>query len=169
MQQGSENRPIISIIAAMAENRVNGRGGGIPWHLPADLKLFRELTLGHSLVMGRKTCESIGRPLPERRTIVLSRRPGYAPAGCLVAPDFSTALALCAGEAEVFVCGGAEVYAEALPLADRIYLTVVHDEIAGDTFFPPIPDAFTETCREPLPGDPAATVIHLQRRGQEPD
>jgi dihydrofolate reductase len=164
MQQSSEQRPIISIIAAMAENRVIGRDGRIPWHLPADLERFRDLTLGHSLVMGRKTYESIGRPLPGRRTIVLSRQPGLAIQGADVAPNLSAALALCAGEAEVFICGGAAVYAEALPIADRIYLTVVHGDTGGDTFFPPIPDTFVETCREPLPGDLPATFIHLRRR-----
>ena len=154
---------IVSLIVAMSENRVIGREGGIPWDLPADRRRFRELTTGHTLVMGRRTFESIGRPLPGRRTIVLSRTPGFTAPGCEVAPSLAAALALCAGEEELFVCGGAGVYREAMALADRIYLTLVHREVAGDTFFPPVPDDFAEMGREELPGSPAATLLILRR------
>src|SRR5512133_578369 len=103
-------RVIVSLIAAMAENRVIGSGKGIPWDVPADRRRFRELTMGHTLVMGRTTYESIGRPLPGRKTRVLTRTPGYPAPGCVSVPDLNSALAACAGEEEVFVCGGAEVY-----------------------------------------------------------
>ena len=154
---------IISIIAAVAANGVIGRKGTIPWDLPVDRVRFRELTLGHTLIMGRLTYESIGRPLPGRRTIVLSRHPGYAAAGCLVAPGLGAALTLCAGEPEVFICGGAALYREALLLADRIHLTLIHRDFDGDTLFPPIPAGFIETAREPVPGSLPATFLLLVR------
>ena len=143
---------IVSLIAAMAKNRVIGRGAAIPWHLPEDLRRFRELTWGHVLIMGRKTFESIGRPLPGRRTIILTRQLDYRVEGCQVARDLEEALAACAGEAEVFVCGGGEVYRQALNIADRIYLTILCREIAGDVVFPEIPENFLEVGREGLSG-----------------
>ncbi len=128
----------LSIIVAAAENRVIGRDGGLPWHLSKDLKRFKKLTLGHALVMGRKTFESIGRPLPRRRSVVLSRDPVYRPPGAETAGSLEGALERLArdGEAEVFVIGGAEVFAEALPLAERLYLTRVHARVEGDVCFP---------------------------------
>ncbi len=133
----------LSIIVAAAENRVIGRDGGLPWHLSKDLKRFKKLTLGHALVMGRKTFESIGRPLPRRRSVVLSRDPVYRPPGAETAGSLEGALARLAkeGEAEVFVIGGAEVFAEALPLAERLYLTRVHAQVGGDVCFPPFDPA----------------------------
>ena len=125
----------ISLLVAVSENRIIGKGGGLPWHLPADLKRFKRLTLGHAVIMGRRTFESIGRPLPKRRSIVLSRDPAYAPAGAETAAGLDAALALAAGEDEVFVIGGSEVFAEALPRADRLYLTRVHAEVEGDVVF----------------------------------
>jgi dihydrofolate reductase len=157
----------ITLIAAMAENRAIGRAGVIPWQIPADLARFREITTGHPLVMGRKTCESIGRPLPGRTTVVLSRDPHYTAPGCLLAGSLEAALAL-AGDApggdEVFICGGGEVYRQALPLADRIFLTLVHRQVAGDAFFPEIPPEFIEISREELAGDPACSFICFERR-----
>ena len=126
----------ISLLLAMSENRVIGRDGGLPWHLSADLKRFKKLTLGHVVIMGRKTFESIGRPLPRRRSIVLSRDPAYAPEGAEAAASLDEALARAADEDEVFVVGGAGVFAEALPRADRLYLTRVHAEVEGDVVFP---------------------------------
>ncbi|HEY6837562.1 MAG TPA: dihydrofolate reductase [Geobacteraceae bacterium] len=155
---------IISIIAAMAENRVIGRKGAIPWDLPADRHRFRDLTMGHTLIMGRRTFESIGRALPGRRTLVVSGTAGYTAPGCLVFPTLAAALAACTGEDEVFICGGEVLYREALPITTRIYLTVIQGEIAGDTFFPPIPPEFAETAREPLAGDLPATLIVFTRR-----
>ena len=155
-------RVIVSLIAAMAENRVIGSGRGIPWDIPSDRRRFRELTMGHTLVMGRTTYESIGRPLPGRKTIVLTRTVGYPAPGCVVMPDLKSAFDVCGGE-EVFVCGGAEVYRQALAVARRIYLTVVHCEVSGDTFFPAIPEDFVETEREHLPGPIPATFLLLSR------
>lgn len=122
----------------MSENRVIGRNGTLPWHLPADLKRFKQLTMGHAIVMGRKTYESIGRPLPGRRSIVLSRNTDYRPAGVEVATNFQKALEQTAGQQEVFVIGGSSLYQMALPLADRIYLTEVATqmEMEGDILFP---------------------------------
>jgi len=117
-----------------------GRDGDLPWHLPADLKRFKKLTTGHSIIMGRKTFESIGRPLPKRRSIVLSQTPSFQPEGTEVAASLDEALKLARTDEEVFVIGGARVFAEALPIADRLYLTRVHADIEGDVFFPEIED-----------------------------
>ena len=130
----------VSIIVAVAENGVIGRGGKLPWYLSVDLRRFRELTMGHTLLMGRRTWESIGRALPGRKMIVVSRQPGYQvhEAGIRVAANLDDALALAKadGEEDAFVVGGAELYREALPRADRLYVTRVHARIDGDTFFP---------------------------------
>ncbi len=144
----------VSLLVAVAENRVIGRDGRLPWYLPADLKYFKKLTRGHTVIMGRKTHESIierlGKPLPKRRSLVLSRDPSYQAPGVEVASSLEQALEIAAGEPEVtpeagerniFVIGGAAVFAEALPLADRLYLTRVHAEVDGDVFFPEIDDA----------------------------
>jgi dihydrofolate reductase len=125
----------VSLIAAIGRNRVIGAGPNIPWRLPADQQRFKRLTMGRPLIMGRKTHESIGRPLPGRRNIVVSRRPGYEAPGCEVAGSFPAALAT-AGEGEVFVIGGAELYREALLIADRLYLTLVDLAPDGDVRFP---------------------------------
>ncbi len=126
----------ISLIVAMAENRVIGQDGDLPWHLPADLKRFKRLTVGHTLLMGRKTFESIGRPLPKRRSIVLSRNPDYQAPGAEVTTSLPRALELAAGDDEVFVIGGARVFEEALGAADRLHLTRVHAEVEGDVKLP---------------------------------
>ena len=121
----------------MAENRVIGRDGDVPWHLPADLRFFKRLTLGHTVVMGRKTFDSIGRrPLLGRRNIVVTRQPRFAASGVEVAHSLSQALQLADGEQEVFVAGGSDIYRLALPIADRLYLTVVHADVDGDVRFP---------------------------------
>ena len=157
---------IISIIAAMAENRVIGRDGAIPWDIPADRQRFRELTMGHPVVMGRKTFAAIGRPLPGRENIVLTRQPACRAEGCRVAPSLELALASCAGADEVFVCGGEDIYRQALAVADRIYLTVIHRECAGDTFFPPIPAEFVETERtEAGDGSPCTFILYQRKQG----
>lgn len=128
----------ISLIAAVSENGVIGRGNALPWHLSSDLKRFKRLTTGHPVIMGRKTFESIGRPLPNRRTIVVTRDVSFNGGEFTVANSFEEALELTRGEEEVFVIGGEEVFRRALPLADRLYLTVVHAEVSGDATFPPL-------------------------------
>jgi dihydrofolate reductase len=129
-------RTIVSLVAAMAENRVIGVAGRLPWRLPDDQRHFRRLTVDHTVIMGRRTYDEIGRPLANRRNVVISRNPGFQPHGVTVVPSLEEALALGATEREVFVIGGAEIYRLALPLADRLHLTVVHAEVEGDTFFP---------------------------------
>ena len=120
----------------MAANRVIGRDNKLPWHLPSDLQHFKALTMGHPLIMGRKTFQSIGKPLPGRRTIVLSRDPSFAHDGVDTASTLDEALRLLSPEATPFVAGGGQVYAEALTRADRVFLTVLHEVIHGDARFP---------------------------------
>lgn len=127
----------ISIIVAMAQNRIIGVNNSLPWHLPGDMKWFRRHTLGKSVVMGRKTYESIGKPLPDRSNIVVTRNPEYTAPGCTVVTSIDAALEA-AGEGEVMIMGGADLYRQMLPRADRLYLTLVHTEIEGDAFFPEI-------------------------------
>lgn len=156
---------LISLIVAMSRNRVIGRDGQIPWHLPADLQRFKRLTMGQTLLMGRKTWQSIGRPLPGRRIIVLSRNPGFQADGCLVVADLPSGIAA-SQTPELFICGGSEVYRQALPLVRRIYLTELLREVDGDTFFPPWPAAaFVPTHDEELldAGQPCRFSI-LERR-----
>ncbi|MBM3383890.1 MAG: dihydrofolate reductase [Betaproteobacteria bacterium] len=130
------DQPRIYLVAAVAANGVIGASGGMPWHLPEDLRHFKALTLGHPVIMGRRTWESIGRPLPGRENIVVSRRAGFTASGASVARSLGAALALCAGEATVFVIGGGELYREALPLAHGLVLTEIRREFEGDTRFP---------------------------------
>jgi len=141
----------ISLIAAVAKNGAIGKGGAIPWNLPEDRAYFREKTLGHTVVMGRGTFESIGKPLPGRRCIVLSRTPGLCAPGALVLGGVSELLSLPAGaREEVFIIGGGAVYEAFLPLADTLYLTLVEAEPPGDRFFPPFPEAaWQEASRRP--------------------
>ncbi len=127
---------MISIIVAMAKNRVIGKNGQLPWELSSDLLRFKQLTMGHTLLMGRRTFESIGQPLPGRRTIVLSRDPEYSAAGCDVSSDIKLGLLLADSATDLFICGGAEIYRQAFSLVERIYLTELEDEIEGDVFFP---------------------------------
>jgi dihydrofolate reductase len=147
---------IVSLIAAVAENGVIGRDGGLPWSLPADLRHFRTLTGGHHVVMGRRTHASIGRALPDRVNLVLTRRPEPLAAGCRAVADLDRALRIAgdAGESEVFVIGGASVYEAALPHAQRVYLTRVAAVVDGDVFFPALdPRSWHEVSREPRPAD----------------
>jgi dihydrofolate reductase len=129
----------VTIVAAVAANGVIGRDGGLPWHLPEDLRHFKRLTKGHVLVTGRRTFESIGRPLPDRTTIVVTRQPAWHADGVLTAADVPEALATGARlDDEVFVIGGHEIFRLALPVADRMVITQVHDRPDGDTVFPPV-------------------------------
>jgi len=127
-------------IAAMSENRVIGLGNKIPWHLPEDFKWFKKMTTGNVIVMGRKTFESIGKPLPNRETIVLSRGPFQHP-GVRTISDLGQ-IDLAAEGREVFICGGAQIYEQALPLCSELYLTLVKREVEGDTFFPAFEEQF---------------------------
>ena len=140
----------IILIAALSRNGIIGRDGRMPWHLSEDLKRFKRLTLGHPVVMGRKTFESIGKPLPGRDNIVVTRSREFAAPGCRVAGSLAQALAAADGATEVFVIGGGEIYALALPLADRLELTEVDAEIEGDARFPAfVRGEWRETAREP--------------------
>ena len=127
---------IVSLVVAMSENRVIGRNGGLPWHLPKDLQFFKKVTLDKTIVMGRKTFDEIKRPLANRRNVVITRNPDFRPPGVTVVPTLQEALALGATENELCVIGGGEVFRQVLPRADRIYLTLVHAQIEGDTTFP---------------------------------
>lgn len=152
----------ISLIVAAARNGAIGRGGALPWHLPADLKRFKQLTLGKPILMGRKTFDSIGRPLPGRANIVITRDRSYAPAGVTVVHGFDDALgkareaAKQLGADEIVVIGGADIFRLALPVADRLHLTEVHADVRGDTFFPAFDRAeWAETLREDRKSDGA--------------
>lgn len=127
---------MISMIAALAEGRVIGEDGDMPWYLPADLQHFKKVTSGHPILMGRKTFESIGRPLPKRRNIVLTRDMSFSAEGVEVIHDFSAVTPLMNEEEEFFVIGGATVYEQLLAKAQRLYLTEIHHSFKGDTFFP---------------------------------
>jgi len=128
----------ITVIAAVAENRVIGRDGGLPWRLPDDMRRFKQRTKGHVVIMGRRTFESLAAPLSDRPAIVVSRNRDLDTGEATLANSLDEALGIArgSGEAEVFILGGSQIYAMALPLADRIELTVVHAEIEGDTYFP---------------------------------
>lgn len=147
---------ILSLIVAADENNVIGGGNRLLWQLPDDLKHFRELTEGHPVIMGRKTFESIGKPLPNRRNIVVSRRKDFATKGCEVFDSLDAALLAIEREpsGEAFVIGGGEIYTQAMAQADRIYLTRVHAEFVGDTFFPELDmRLWVETDRKEHPVD----------------
>jgi dihydrofolate reductase len=129
---------IISLVVGMDEKRGIGIDGGLPWYLPADLKNFKSLTMGHHIIMGRKTYESIGRPLPGRIMVVVTRNPAYQAEGCLIVHSLEGAIekARESGEDEAFIIGGGEIFTEAIELAGRIYLTLVHTVTEADVFFP---------------------------------
>jgi dihydrofolate reductase len=130
------HEPLVALVVAMSDNGIIGKDGGLPWHLPDDLKYFKVVTSGKPVLMGRRTFESIGKPLRGRRNLVLSRAAAESASGVEYVHSVEQARALAAGAAELCVIGGAEVYALALPLATRIYLTRVHAVVAGDVYFP---------------------------------
>jgi len=142
---------IVSAIVATAANLVIGHNNQIPWYLPADLQYFKKTTLGHHIIMGRKSFESIGRPLPKRTNIVVTRDPFFVATGCVVAHSLPEALAIADenGETEAFVIGGGEIYRQAMPLLDKLYLTEVDAVVEGDVFFPKIEEGdWQETSSE---------------------
>lgn len=150
----TDHRSRISIIVAMAKNRVIGARGGIPWKLPEELKLFKEVTMGHHIIMGRKTYESIGRLLPGRTTVIVTRQPGYRVEGAVVAHSLEEAIAACGNDDEIFVIGGEEIFRAALPRADRLYLTTVDTEVEGDTYMPEFdPAGWQEASSRAFPAD----------------
>ncbi len=138
---------MLTLVAALSLDGVIGRDGDLPWRLPDDLKRFKRLTMGCPMIMGRRTWDSIGRPLPGRRTLVLSRRPGFEAPGAEVFADLDAALAAVSDAPEIIIAGGEAVYALALPRADRLCLTVVHAHVEGDARFPPF-DAAAWGVRE---------------------
>lgn len=135
----------ISIVVAISENNAIGKDNQLLWHLPADLKHFKNITTGHTIIMGRKTYDSIGKPLPNRRNIIITRQKGLNIEGVEVVNSLDEALALCESEAEVFIIGGAEIYKQAVAVSHRIYLTRVHQEFEADAFFPELDN---ETWKE---------------------
>lgn len=144
----------LTLIVAYSENRVIGRDNTLPWKLPGDLAHFKRSTLGHPILMGRKTWDSLGRPLPGRSNIVISRNPDFAAPGATVVPTLEAALAACGEAEQAFVIGGAQIYAQALPLAQRILATEVHAQVDGDAFFPLLPAfQWKETAREIQPAE----------------
>jgi dihydrofolate reductase len=157
-------------VVAHDRRGVIGKDGGLPWRLPDDMRHVRKLTVGKPLIMGRRTFESIGRPLPDRTSIVLTRDPGFRCEGCLVARTTEEALRLAGDAPEVIVFGGAGVFAEFLPRADRIYLTEVDAEVSGDTYFPRLdPAEWREVARQTHAADArhpfAFSFVTLERAG----
>ncbi|PPL04768.1 dihydrofolate reductase [Parapedobacter indicus] len=130
------DKPFVSAIVAAAENNAIGKDNKLLWHLPNDLRYFKRTTSGHAVIMGRKTYESVGMPLPNRRNLVVTRQEDYTLEDAQVVHSLEAALAHCTNEKEVFIVGGAEIYRLALPLTDRVYLTRVHANFPGDTYFP---------------------------------
>ena len=150
-------------IAAMSLNRVIGAGNKIPWHLPEDFKWFKQTTTGHVIVMGRKTFESIGKPLPNRETIVLSRSQFQFP-GVKTIRSLDELKSL-AGDRQIFICGGAQIYAQALPLCSDLYLTLVKRKVEGDAIFPPFEERFELV--EEIRDAPEFKILHYRNRAME--
>lgn len=164
---------MISLVVAMARNRVIGAAGGMPWHLPADLQRFKKITMGRPVIMGRRTFESIGRPLRGRANIVVTRRRDWNPGGVLLARGFEAALEAArqvGGEGEVFVIGGGELFRQALPIAGRMYITRIEADIEGDARFPDFDEAewrlVREEIRESDPQNPYACRFEVWERGK---
>lgn len=142
-------QPRLTLIVARARNGVIGKDNAMPWKIPGEQAYFKRVTMGHPIIMGRKTWESIGRPLPGRRSIVISRNSALAAPGAEVAPGLDAALARCVGATEAFVIGGAELYRIALPSADRLLITEIDHDFDGDTYFPaPDPAQWREVARD---------------------
>ena len=165
-------RPAVSFVVARADNGVIGRDNGLPWHLPADLRHFKRLTVGKPVVMGRRTFDSIGKPLPGRHNIVLTRDPAWRAEGVTVATNLAEAIAAAGLDPktradELMIIGGAAIYAEALPIATRVHLTEIHAAPEGDTRLPPFdPARWRETAREDHPAEddrPAYSFVTLER------
>jgi dihydrofolate reductase len=157
----------VSIIVSMSRNNVIGKDGKLPWHIPEDLKWFKRKTLGHAVIMGRKTYESIGMVLPDRKNIIISRSTTFRVQGAKIFNSIENALNELneRREEEVFIIGGAKIFKASLAYTDRIYLTLIHREFDGDTFFPTIPEGeFEEIKAEYHPGKIPFTITILERR-----
>ena len=157
----------ISHVVAMAENRVIGKDGQMPWHIPGEQKIFKELTLGRILVLGRKTHESIGRVLPGRTTVIVTRQPGYQVPGAYVVHSVDAALALAKelGNDDIVIGGGGELFAQTLPITDRIYLTVVHRSFDGETVYPEMPEGqFVEISRKEIEASIPYAFLEYHRK-----
>ncbi len=163
-------RPTVSIIVAMAKDRVIGKDNDMPWHLPADLQYFRKVTTGKPIIMGRKTYESIGRPLPKRHNIIISRNSDYKVKGCDVVNSLDAALEVAGGAEEIFIIGGGFLYDQSIDAAERLYLTFIDLEVEGDTFFPEyqhlkLDKVFSESHQkdEKNPYDYEFTIFDIKR------
>ena len=161
---------IVSLVAAASDNNVIGKNNTLPWRLPADMKFFKNLTMGHTVIMGRKTFESMGKPLPGRKNVVITRNKEFKAEGCSIVSSIEDALNRCASENEVFIIGGAEIYRQSIKMADKIYLTRVHGYFDGDAFFPDIPaDGWDETAHTDFAADeknsyPYSFLIFFNRK-----
>lgn len=166
----SDLKPSVSLIVAQAENRVIGCQNQLPWHLPEDLKYFRRVTMGKPVIMGRKTFESIGRLLPGRLNVVVTRQPDWSFPGAQVASDLQRAVELASqqGAEEVMIIGGSQIYEQAIPIADRIYLTQVHRSYEGDAWFPKLIEADWQevSCEDGIDPDSGIkfSFVTLQRQ-----
>ncbi len=158
---------MISLIAAVSKNNVIGNKGLIPWHIKGEQKRFKELTTGRTIIMGRKSFEEIGKPLPNRMTVLISSTKLIKAKNCITAASLKEALKAAEGEEEIFIAGGGRVYEEAMPYADRIYLTVIELVTEGDTFFPDFDKSiFTEVYKERIEGEIPYTYYTYERRRQ---
>ncbi|MDD5056423.1 MAG: dihydrofolate reductase [Sideroxydans sp.] len=157
------DQPKLSLIVAMAKNRTIGVNNTLPWRCPEDLKHFKALTMGHHMIMGRKTFDSIGKPLPGRTTVIVTRNTELKIEGCLIAHSLPEAIQLCAGDDEIFVVGGAELYAQALPLVNTLYITEIQQDVEGDAHFPAFDkNTWRESSREVRAQEtPQALVYHF--------
>ena len=149
-------------VVAVAENGVIGKDGKLPWHFSADLKFFKNLTTGHTVIMGRKTFDSIGKPLPNRENIVISRHPRPEMAGVKFMESIDQAFG-CAQKGKIFIIGGASIYRETADLIDGVYLTRINQDYEGDTFYSGVPEGLREVSREKLQENPSIEVILYQR------
>lgn len=156
---------IISLIAAMGKNRTIGKDNSLPWKLPADMKRFKELTSGKPVIMGRKTFESIGRPLPNRKNIIITRDKNYKADNCIIVHSADEAIKAAKGNEEVMIMGGAEIYKQFLPRADRLYLTLIDEEFEGDAYFPEFDkNEWEEVSREEHESDNLRYSFIVQER-----
>lgn len=155
-EERGKKKVVLSIIVAMARNRTIGFNNTLPWRIPADMKHFKSLTMGHHVIMGRKTYDSIGKPLPGRIMVVLTRNQALKIDGCTMAYSLEEALKACAEDDEIFIIGGAELYARAIQLVDTIYLTEIQQDIEGDAYFPEFDkklwqESAREKCSQEIP------------------